>query len=70
MLGSPAERVDSGLSGIMDMLIDISSQLQATEHFIEEVKSDRAAEAAQRQETLSCSQPAAIDLLLETLSGR
>ena len=34
----------------MDMLLDISSRLQATKHIMEEVKSDRAAEAVRRQE--------------------
>ena len=54
-LGSPAETVDSGLSGVMDMLIDIFGWLQATDQFIEEVKLDRATEVAWRQESPSHS---------------
>ena len=46
---SPPETVDSGLSGVMDMLMDISSQLQASEYFMEEVKLDRAADVAWKQ---------------------
>ena len=48
ILASPVETVELGMSEVMDLLLDISSQLQATEHFMEEVKSDRAAKAAQR----------------------
>ena len=44
-----------GMSGVMDLHLDISSWLQATEYFMEEVKSERAAEAAWRQGNLSCS---------------
>ena len=56
-LGNTAE-TESGLTGVMDMLMEISSRLQATEHFMDEVKADKAAEATRREESCSCSQPA------------
>ena len=46
------------MSGVMNRLMDIFNHLQTTEHFIDEVNSDREAVAAQRQESPSCSRPA------------
>ena len=54
-LGSPVEKVDSGMSGVIYLLLDIPSWLQATDHFMKKVKSDRAAEVAWRQEIPSYS---------------
>ena len=47
-LDSPVETVETDMSGVMDLLLDISSQLQTTEHVMEEAKSDRSAEAVLR----------------------
>ena len=52
---SPVKTVEMGMLAAMDLLLDISSHLQATEHVMDEVKSDRAVEATQRQESPSCS---------------
>ena len=52
------ETVEMGMSGVMDLLCDISSDLQVIEHFMDEDKSDREASAAWRQKTPSCSRPA------------
>ena len=54
ILGNPSE-TESGLTSVIDM--EISSRLQPTEQFMEEVKVDKAAEATCR-ENLSCSWPA------------
>ena len=51
--GSQVETVDLGMSGVMDLLLDISSRLQATEHFMEEVKS---VSVEWKQKSTSCSQ--------------
>ena len=56
-LGNPTDPETAGLSSVMDMLLDFSSRLNTTDHFMDEVKADKAAEAAQR-ESLSCSRPA------------
>ena len=41
----------------MDMLMDVASRLQATEHFVDEVRADKVAEAAYRYQILLCTQP-------------
>ena len=41
----------------MDRLVDISSRLQATEHFMDEVWANKAMEATWREQSPSCSQP-------------
>ena len=37
------------------MLVEISSRLQATEHFMAEVRAEKAVEATQDKESLLCS---------------
>ena len=48
VLSDPTER-ESELNGVMDMLMDISSILQATEQFMAEVRADKVAEATHRE---------------------
>ena len=40
----------------MDILVDISSRLSSTEHFVDEVRTDKAAEAVHRGQSLLCTQ--------------
>ena len=53
MLGSSEEPQDvpetlGQASDMMDILMDISRQLQATEHFVQEAKKDKAAATTRR----------------------
>ena len=44
MLSYPVETVETEtrLNSVLDMLIDISSRLQAIKHFVDEVRADKA----------------------------
>ena len=44
---------ETSLNTEMDMLVDISSRLSATEHFVDKVRADKAAEAAHRDQSPS-----------------
>ena len=51
---------ETSLNTAMDMLVDISSRLSATEHFVDEARDDKPAEADHRDQSLShiCTTPA------------
>ena len=43
-------KTETNLNAVMYMLMDIFSPLSATEHFMDEVRADKAAEAAWREQ--------------------
>ena len=53
-LGNPG-KTETSLNSVMDMLMDLSIRLQATEHFMDEDRANKAVKATLREQSPSCS---------------